>query len=164
LAHVTIEYMIMIPVLIMQIFLFPFTATIIMNAWTDSRITLQLQEITGHLGSSIQQLYYTMNRASISGGSLTIQLDIPLSIVDGANEYRYNITLQHASDLENPENHAQIMNLTLNFVNSKGEASTLITLGENAEWDNITVERSSISFINATKTLSAIQLSLEGGT
>ncbi len=163
-AHVTIEYMIMIPVLIMQIFLFPFTATIIMNAWTDSRITLQLQEITGHLGSSIQQLYYTMNRASVSSGSLTIKLDIPLSIVDGNTEYRYNITLQHASDSENPENHAQIMNLTLNFVNSKGEASTLITLGENAQWDNITVERGSISFINATKTSSAIQLSLEGGT
>jgi len=153
----------MIPVLIMQIFIFPIVATAIMNTWIDSRINLQLQEITGHLGSSIQQMYYTMNHASVSSGSLTIELDIPSSIVDGNNYYHYNITLQHALGSENPENHVQVMNLTLNFVNTQGEASTLITLGENAYWNDITLNRNSISFINATKTSGAIWLSLGGG-
>lgn len=64
-AQISIEYMIMIPILILQIFLFPFAATAIMNGWTDSRMTIQLQEVSGHLGSSIQQLYYTMNHESI---------------------------------------------------------------------------------------------------
>ncbi len=65
--------MIMVPILILQIFLFPIAATAIMNAWSDSRMTIELQEISGHLGSSIQQLYYTMNHASISSGSINCQ-------------------------------------------------------------------------------------------
>ena len=83
----------MIPILIMQIFIFPFAATIIMNTFTDSRRTLELQEIAGQLGSSMQQLYYTINHASISSGSLTAQPDTP-SFIDG---YSYNVTLLDAT-------------------------------------------------------------------
>jgi hypothetical protein len=61
--------MIMIPVLILQIFLFPITASVIMNTWADSSMTLELQETAGHMGSSIQQLYYTMNHASVPNGT-----------------------------------------------------------------------------------------------
>ncbi len=159
-AHVTVEYMIMIPVLILQIFIFPFTALAIMNTWADSRVNLQLQEVTSHLGSSIQQLYYTINHASIASGSLTIDLDIPQTIKDGSRSYPYTITLLDATPSGND---AHILNVTLSFTHAEGSASTLVTLGENVDWqNNFTVDRDAVSLINATKVGSTIVLSLEG--
>lgn len=156
--NVTIEYMIMVPILIMQIFIFPLTATIIMNVWVDSRRTLELQETAGNLGSSIQQLYYTMNHASISSGSLTIKLDTP-PLIEG---YSYMVTLRNAT---NSNTSLKIMNITLNLVGTSDEASTIVTLGENAAWqENSTFRSDLISLINATKTSGSIWLSFEGET
>jgi hypothetical protein len=158
LAHITIEYMIMVPVLIMQIFLFPLTATVIMDTWVDQRRNLELQEIAGHLGSSIQQLYFTINRASISVGSLSSKLDIPTSI----DNYHYTVTFRNAT---NPSGSTRILNITLNLLKNNVVASTIVTLGENADWtDNSVYYSNSISIINATKTPSVIQLSLVGGS
>jgi len=70
-GHVTIEYMIMLPILILQIFLFPLTANWLMNIWVDSRRTLALQDVAGHLGSTIQQLYFSLNHETISNGKAT---------------------------------------------------------------------------------------------
>ena len=157
-AHITIEYMIMIPVLIVQIFLFPLTATVIMDTWVDQRRNLELQEIAGHLGSSIQQLYFTINRASISVGSLSSKLDIPTSI----DNYHYTVTFRNAT---NPSGSTRILNITLNLLKNNVVASTIVTLGENADWnDNSVYYSNSISIINATKTPSVIQLSLVGGS
>ena len=111
-AHITLEYMILIPVLIVQIFIFPFAATAIMNTWTDQHRSLELQEIAGHLGSSVQQLYFTMNRASESGGCLTSTLDTPKTI----DNHYYNITLQ---DVSNPSSSAKVMKVTLQLDRGK---------------------------------------------
>ena len=51
-AHITIEYVIMVPILIMQIILFPITANWLMTVWVDSRRTLALKEATSNLGSA----------------------------------------------------------------------------------------------------------------
>jgi len=148
----------MVPVLIMQIFLFPLTATVIMDTWVDQRRNLELQEIAGHLSSSIQQLYFTINRASISVGSLSSKLDIPTSI----DNYHYTVTFRNAT---NPSGSTRILNITLNLLKNNVVASTIVTLGENADWnDNSVYYSNSISIINATKTPSVIQLSLVGGS
>jgi len=148
----------MVPVLIAQIFLFPLTATVIMDTWVDQRRNLELQEIAGHLGSSIQQLYFTINRASISVGSLSSKLDIPTSI----DNYHYTVTFRNAT---NPSGSTRILNITLNLLKNNVVASTIVTLGENADWnDNSVYYSNSISIINATKTPSVIQLSLVGGS
>jgi hypothetical protein len=168
LAQVTIEYMIMVPVLILQIFVFPFAAQAIMDTWADQRINIQLQETTGHLASTIQQLYYTSNHASIPSGSLTIKLDIPTTITEKKQnamgggeyvEYHYNITLQ---EVPNSSGTAKIMKLTLSFVNADGSYSTIITLGDNAHCTNFTVSRDSVSLIKATKTAGSIMISFAG--
>lgn len=57
----TLEYMILIPILILQIFLFPIFVTSVVNNWVDQRRELALEEIAGHIGSSIQQIYYSLN-------------------------------------------------------------------------------------------------------
>ncbi|MGC8895823.1 MAG: hypothetical protein ACP5LB_03505, partial [Candidatus Bathyarchaeia archaeon] len=94
--HVTIEYVIMVPVLILQIFLFPLAASWLMNIWVDSRRTLALQEAASHLGSSIQQVYSALNHDSISAGTVTQKVDVPLFI----ENYPYvgNATLKTVLD------------------------------------------------------------------
>jgi len=155
---VTIEYMIMIPVLILQIFLFPITAQVIMNTWTDSSMTLELQETAGHMGSSIQQLYYTMNHASVPNGTMSITLDIP-PLIEG---HAYKTTLSHAKNLDTS---IQVMNVTLKLLGTKDQTSTLVTLGQNVDWqENLTFNSTAHSLsIVAHKMSNSISLSF-GGT
>jgi hypothetical protein len=133
-----------------------------MGAWSNSRMTLELQEVSGHLGSSMQQLYYTMNHASISSGSLTAKLTVPTTITDGNNGYNYMITLSNATNLNSK---VEVMNLTLSLIGASGKASTLVTLGQNAYWqNNSTFKSNNISLISATKASGIISLSFQGGT
>ena len=156
-AHITIEYMIMIPVLIMQIFLFPIAASVIMNTWGDSTTTIQLQTTAGHMGSSIQQLYYTMNHGSMSDGSMKITLDVP-PIINGR---AYTTTLSHVTHLDTSY---QIMNVTLKIIGTQVQTSTLVTLGQNVNWtQNLAFNSTShdLSLI-ATKTSNSILISYGG--
>jgi hypothetical protein len=155
-VHITIEYMIMVPVLIMQIFLFPFAATVVMNTWTDQHRSLELQEIAGHLSSSIQQLYFTVNRASDGSSSLTATLDTPQTI----DNHYYNITLQ---DISNPSSSAKLMSITLSLIGAQGESSSICTLGSNAAWQDGATFRSNVTSISATENSGLIWLSFEGG-
>lgn len=160
--QVTIEYMIMIPLLILQIFIFPIVAMTIMNTWSNSRMTIELQDVSGHLASSVQQLYYTVNHASISSGSVTAKLDVPAVIEDGNHGYNYMVIL---NDSTNPSSSVRVMNLTLSLIGANGHASTLVTLGQNANWQNNSAfESNNISLINATKSSGTILLSFQGGT
>lgn len=156
-AHITIEYMIMIPVLILQIFLFPIVAGVIMDGYTDSRRTLELQETAGHLGSTIQQLYYTINHATMNG-SLKFSLNIPETI----EQYPYTVTLRNVTDRDTSYS---VMNITLSFINIEGFSSTLVTLGNNVEWqDNLSFNSNTPNlYLSANKTAENIVLSF-GGT
>ena len=49
-VQITIEYMILTPVLIMLIFLLPFTANAAMATYVNSRQTLGLQKVASHFG------------------------------------------------------------------------------------------------------------------
>jgi hypothetical protein len=128
LPQITIEYMIMIPILILQIFLFPLTAGWIMNTWVDSRQTLALQEAASHLGSSVHQVYSALNHESISAGTVTNRLEVPPFIEDYA--YTGNASLRDAAP-----NSSQILDITLKFKGSHIEATTSVTLGSNVQWD-----------------------------
>ena len=70
--QITIEYMIMIPILILQIFLFPLTAGWIMDSWESSRQSLALKETLSHLSSSIQQIYSALTHSSMASSTITI--------------------------------------------------------------------------------------------
>ena len=150
--------MIMVPVLIMQIFIFPFTATVIMNTWMDSRRTLELQETAGNLGSSIQQLYYTINQGAISNGTMRITLDLP-PLLEGL---AYTTTLHHVT---HSDTSYEIMNVTLRTLGTNDQASTIVTLGQNVDWkENSAFNSTSQSLsIIANKTLNSIWISFGGG-
>ncbi len=67
----------MIPLLILQIFLFPFTASWLMNTWVNSRRNLALQDVASHLSSTIQQLYFSLNHATMQAGTATYSPGLP---------------------------------------------------------------------------------------
>jgi hypothetical protein len=150
--------MIMVPVMILQIFLFPLVATMIMDNWNYSRQTLELQETAGQLSSTIQQMYYTINRASVSSGSasMKVTLDIPQTIENHA----YTVTLQNVTGLDSAY---RVMNVTLRFISFDGSTSTLVTLGDNINWaDNLAFNSTHIGLcLTATKTAETVTLTLE---
>jgi hypothetical protein len=157
--HIAIEYMIFVPVLIVQIFIFPLTASVIMDTWVDSRLTIEIQQTTGHMGSSIQQLYYTMNHESVSNGSMKINLDVP-PLIEGR---AYTTTLSH---VQQQDNSYQIMNVTLKIIGTKDQASTLVTLGPNVNWqENLAFNSTAHSLsLSANKAANSIVISFGGNT
>jgi hypothetical protein len=137
----------MIPILIMQIFLFPLTAGWIMTTWVDSRQTLALQEAASHLGSSIQQVYSALNHESISAGTVTNRLEVPPFIEGYA--YTGNATLRA---LDPELNSSKVLDITLRLMGSRIETTTSVTLGQNVEWQPSTfMSNSTNASIKAAK-------------
>ncbi len=129
-THVTIEHMIMIPLLIMQIFLFPLTASWLMNIWVDSRRTLALQDAASHLGSAIQQLYFSLNHETISAGTATYLPGLPPFIEN--LRYIGNATLQTV--LDPMLNSSKVLELMLTLATTGTKVTTSVILGPNVLW------------------------------
>jgi hypothetical protein len=159
LVQITIEYMIMIPILILQIFLFPLTAGWIMNTWVDSRQTLALQETASHMGSSIHQVYSALNHESISAGTVTNSLEVP-PFIEGYS-YEGNASLRNS----NPAlNSSQVLDITLRFIGGHIESTTSVTLGQNVAWQNSTfMSNSTDASLIAQKMLNGTILLSFGG-
>ncbi len=145
-ANVTIQYMILIPLLILQIFLLPYAANAIMGYWSTSSETIALQDATSHLGSSIQQLYFFLSGTSVSSGAVTSNPDIPAYI--GNHAYVGNATLTSASDPSS----GQLLHLTINLTGSKISTTSTVPLGQNVQWLNSTfMSNSTNACINGYK-------------
>jgi hypothetical protein len=138
----------MIPLLILQIFLFPITAGWLMNIWVDSRMSLSLKDSASHLASSMQQLYFTMNHDTISPGTTTYTPGLPPYIEN--HDYTGTVTLRDA--LGAGANSSKILDITLSLSNTQTSVLTSITLGSNVVWNNSTfLSNSTNSVIIAQK-------------
>lgn len=131
-ANITIEYMILIPILILQIFLLPYAAGIFMGSWTTSSNTLALNDACAHVSSSIGQLYFFLNNPSLSSGTVTNNLNIPQYI--GNYAYSGNATLISVSGSSSEA----VLELTLTLIGSTISTTTPVTLGQNVQWLNST--------------------------
>lgn len=133
-AHITIEYVILIPVLIMQIFLFPATTSLLMDVWVDSRRTLALQDVANHLGSTIQQIYLSLNHDTIAAGTFTHTLNVPPSIEN--RHYTGTATLKTTAD---PTlNSSKILEMTVKLDKYGTTVTTSVILGQNVIWQEST--------------------------
>lgn len=152
--HITIEYMIMIPMLIIQIFLFPLTASWIMNTWVDSRRTLALQDAAGHLASTIQQLYFSLNHATIPAGKASYAPGLPPMIED----YTYVAagTIRPAAG-SGPE-YTKVIDLVVSMTGTKNSVTTSVILGPNAVW------QSSFFLSNSTRASVSAEKTMNGTT
>jgi hypothetical protein len=157
--HITIEYVIMVPVLILQIFLFPLAAGWLMNIWVDSRRTLALQEAASHLGSSMQQIYFSLNHETIGVGTVIQKTNVPPLIENCA--YTGNATLRKLSQSENS---SKVLEITLRMLNVGISVTASVTLGSNVVWQDSTfVSNSTNAGITATKfTNGTISLAFTG--
>jgi hypothetical protein len=153
-AHITIEYIILLPVLLLQIFLFPLSANWLMNVWVDSRRTLALQEVASHIGSSIQQVYFALNHTSISAGTVVKQkVDVPPYIED----YPYIGNASLKTVLEPPLNSSKVLEITLSLKAFGITAETSVILGQNFDWSESTfVSNSANASIKAEKLANGI--------
>ena len=146
-THITIEYMIMLPLLILQIFLFPLTASWLMNIWVDSRRTLALQDVASHLGSTIQQLYFSLNHETISAGTATYTPELPPFIEN--YYYTGNATLRTVSGSANS---SKALKITLTLAKTKITVTTLVILGPNVLWrPSVFVSNSTNAVVSAEK-------------
>ena len=75
--HSNIEYAIMAPILILQVVFLPVATTWMMDYWGVKRMETTLQDVASHLGTTVQQLYYSLNRDDVLPGKVTQILDIP---------------------------------------------------------------------------------------
>jgi hypothetical protein len=147
--HVTLEYVIMIPVLVLQLFLFPAVAGILMNNWVVQRRTVALEEAGSNIGSTIQQVYFEANQATVPACAMTYQLALP-PFIDG---YYYTVTavLQPYGGTSNA---SQLLTITLTLPSTAIKAASQVTLGANASWNSTTIflSNSASTSIYATKT------------
>ena len=146
--HVTIEYVIMVHVLILQIFLFPFAANWLMNIWVDSRRTLVLQEVGSNLGSTLQQIYFALNHETISAGIVTQKASVPPFI----ENYPYNGTAMLKAVSEPTSNSSKVLTITLRLGTVGTTVTTSVILGNNVQWQESTfMSNSTNASINAQK-------------
>jgi len=138
----------MVPVLILQIFLFPLTASWLMNIWVDSRRTLALQESASHLGSTIQQIYFSLNHETILTGTATQKSNVPPFI----ENYPYTGSAKLKAVLDPALNSSKVLEITLRLRPLETTVTASVILGENAEWEeSIFVSNSTSACIRAAK-------------
>ena len=138
--------MILIPSLILIIFLFPIVTSSTMERWAESRQTLELQEAVSHLGSSVQQVYYSLNHSSIQAGTLTSSLGIPLFI----ESYWFNGTATMRTVLDASLNPSKVLDVKLKIIMLDISVNTSVTLGQNVEWGNSFFQSNSTHGIHAS--------------
>ena len=153
-VQITIEYMILTPVLILLIFLLPFTAHEAMDGYVSSRQNLEIQKVAGHLGSGLQQVYFSLIHDTVAAGTIYSDTQVP-PLIEG---YEYNINCTSRLALDSG---ATIVDISIKLSGSGTTASTSVTLGKNVEWsDSFFRSDSTTATIVATKLDGQIQMSI----
>jgi len=123
--HITIEYTMLIPVLFIQILVFPFAANMMATTWTNNQREAELQNAADHLASTIQQLYLSVNRKEISAGNITQASTLPPTI----QSYPYKAT----GSLRTADS-SRVLTLLLELEGTKTTTVATAVLGSNVEW------------------------------
>lgn len=125
--NITIEYVILIPLLFTQVVVFPYVAGTIASSWQNSQRNIELQDAADHLASTIQQLYLTINSEDILVGTVTHESPLPITI----SSYPYSAT----GLLSDPEDDsAKVLTVTLTLDELGNTATALAVLGSNVHW------------------------------
>jgi len=124
------------------------TANLIMNNWVNSRRTLALQDVAGHLAGAMQQLYFSLNHASVPAENVSYAPETPPLIED--NPFMANGTLQQ---LSGPGlNSSKGILLTVKLMGTSNSVTTTVVLGPNIIWNpSVFLSNSTDAVINAQK-------------
>ena len=133
---VTIEYVILIPLLFTQVLVFPFVASTITSNWQDSQRDVELQDAANHLASTIQQLYLTINRDEVLECTVTQASPVPVTV----GSYPYNATGSLSSLSANS---TRFLSVTLTLDEVGNTATAAAVLGPNVSWTDSSLRSTS---------------------
>jgi hypothetical protein len=136
LPSVTIEYVILIPLLFTQVIVFPFVASTITSNWQDSQRDVELQDAANHLASTIQQLYLTINRDEVLECTVRQASPVPVTVCS----YPYNATGSLSSLSEDS---TRLLSVTLTLDEVGNTATAAAVLGTNVSWTDSTLRSTS---------------------
>jgi hypothetical protein len=125
---VTIEYVILIPLLFTQVIVFPLVASTMTASWQNSQRDIELQDAADHLASTIQQLYLTLNRDEVLECTVTQASPVPVTVAS----YPYNATCSLSNP---PDGSAEVLTVTLTLDEVDNTANASAVLGTNVEWE-----------------------------
>lgn len=131
--HVTIEHVILVPVLFAQILVFPLAASMMASTWADAQRETELKDAANHLASMIQQIYLSVNREEILAGSITQASTLPPTI----SSYPYTAT----GSLKAVDS-SRVLTLSLTLEEVGNTVTATAVLGPNALWVKKSVFRS----------------------
>ena len=133
--HVTIEHVILVPLLFAQVLVFPFAASVMTSSWANSHRDATLEDAGNHLASTIQQLYLSVNREEISAGTITHSSTLPPTV----DSYPYAaVGFLRTSD----HNSSRILTLTLTLEMVGNTVTANAVLGANVLWQEESVLQS----------------------
>ncbi len=141
--HISVEYTIMVPILLMQVIFVPMAVGWMMDAWVNRRRETALQDVASHMGTTIQQLYLSLNRAEIAPGTTTQTSNVPALV----ESFPYRATASHRK-VEN----STLIDLSLALTGASVAATTRVILGPNVLWQPSTfLSNSASAKIEVTK-------------
>jgi len=126
--HITIEHVILVPVLFAQILIFPLAASFITSTWTNAQRNAELQDAANLLASTIQQLYLSVNRKEILAGNITQASTLPPTI----DSYSYKAVGSLMAPLD--PNSSRVLTLSLTLERVRNTATANAVLGPNVLW------------------------------
>lgn len=127
--HISMEYAIMVPVLLMQVILIPMAAGWMMDVWVVRRRETALQDVASHMGTAIQQLYFSLNSEEVAAGITSHSPKVPPFI----ESIPYLIT----ASFRKVEN-SRIIDLHLALIGTGTTTNSRVTLGPNVLWKQST--------------------------
>ena len=135
--HVAIEATIMAPLLVAQIIMFPLIASTMTSYWANATREVALQEVASQMGSTIEQLYLSLNRIEVSTGTITQASTFPTEIA--SHPYTARGSLIASSE----PNSGKILLLNVTMQNAGNTVITKTPLGPNVLWNEESVFYSS---------------------
>ncbi|MCW4021549.1 MAG: hypothetical protein ACOWW1_01435 [archaeon] len=126
-VNITIEYVIMIPLLFSTVIVFPLVANRITTETQEAQLRIELQDVADHMASTIQQLYLSVNSEEILTGTVTQESPVPVTVAF----YPYTV---EGSLYDPGDGSAKVFTafLTLDDVGNTVTASAV--LGTNVQW------------------------------
>lgn len=134
--HITIEHVILVPLLFIQILVFPFVASMMASNWADSYRDAALKDAANHLASTIQQLYLSVNRREISAGNVTQASTLPPTIES------YPYTAVGSLNSPSTPDSSKILTLSLTLEKVENTATANAVLGPNVLWEEESIFQS----------------------
>jgi len=132
-THVAIEAIIMAPLLILQILVFPIVASTMTSYWADNSRQVALQETANQLAGVIQQLYLSLNKEEVLAGTVTAASTLPKEV----SSYSYTATGSLQTSLGS--NSSKILILQVKFQKAGNTATASAAFGSNVQWNKTSV-------------------------